>query len=342
MATSKKDQLGEFELIAAIERLVRGTETRGSADLEVGIGDDAAVFRGRRNVVTTDCLVEGVHFERSWLSFQALGRRAARAALSDLAAMGAEPAFVFLSLALPATDFGRAALSLVRGFVADSALAGAQLAGGNVSSAAALMVTVTAIGRAPSRLATRDRARTGDLVFVTGAPGLAAAGLAELKRGRRSGQAVKRWVCPPLLTGLGVCLAGLRGFGAMIDVSDGLIQDLGHIAHASKCSVQLELDNLPIGTGLVRLAGGRSEACRWVCSGGEDYELAFTARPGSEALVRRACEEAGVAVTCIGKIGSGPARVIDGDGCVLSGLGSGHDHGRAQQKNRRRTKGAKR
>jgi thiamine-monophosphate kinase len=326
MSKTRVQSLGEFELIEEIRRIAsrRAPTVKG---LELGIGDDAAVLAAGRTVVTTDCFVEGVHFRRPWLSLAALGRRSSRAALSDLAAMGAQPAYIFLSLCLPDADFGAGALGLVAAFVRDVHEAGAQLAGGNITAARSLSVTVTAIGHAPRRLPTRDAARPGDLIFVTGQPGLAAAGLRDLMSGKRSGKAVQRWVSPPSLTELGVRLAKVRGLGAMIDLSDGLVQDLGHVARASRCRIRLDLTSLPVAPVLSRRAKNSAQAVGWVCAGGEDYELAFTARPNSEAGVRSACSSLGVEVAVIGVVEKGRAAVVDSEDHDASSQGSGYDHG---------------
>ncbi|MFT4569968.1 MAG: thiamine-monophosphate kinase [Hyphomicrobiaceae bacterium] len=331
MAKASFDQLGEFELIDAIRRLAV-TRVRGSQSLKVGIGDDAAVFNPKGPVAqTTDTFVEGVHFKRSWLSAGALGRRAFRAAVSDLSAMGATPRWVLLSLSLPPDWFGPHAVALARGLVRDAATVGATLAGGNITAGRDLTITVTVSGVVSTAAVTRDRARAGDSVFVTGAPGLARAGLQALLEGRRRGRAVEAWRTPPLRTHLGKRLAAFAGLGAMIDVSDGLVQDLGHMARSSKVGVIVERDSLPLPASILRQAGSHRRAIEIVLAGGEDYELVFTTRPGREVAVQRLCLRLGVPVNRIGRVVAGSPAIVSEDGSDLGVAIRGHDHARTRR-----------
>jgi thiamine-monophosphate kinase len=320
--------MDEFELIDAIRRLAQGG-VRGSRSLAVGIGDDAAVFKSEgATVLTTDTLVEGVHFERGWLSPGALGRRAFRAAASDIAAMGADPRWVFLSLSLPKDYFGANAIALVRGLVGDANATGTVLAGGNVAAGRDLTLTVTVVGVARREPLTRDRAQAGDSVFVTGSPGLARSGLEALLEGKTRGRAIEAWRTPPLRTAVGRRLASLSGIGAVIDVSDGLAQDLNHIARASKVRIRVDRAALPVPSAILRLSGSRGEAESMVLGGGEDYELAFTVRPGRDAAVRRLFTRLGVPVARIGSVENGPPSVVSTHDEDLGRTIPGHDHGR--------------
>lgn len=320
--------LDEFQFVDAIRRIAN-VRVRGSRSLLIGVGDDAAVFRADGPVVqTTDTCVEGVHFKRTWLSPGGLGRRAFRSAVSDLSAMGADPRWVLLSLCLPQDWFSMSGVALVRGLVRDAATVGAVLVGGNISAAKELSIAVTVSGVASGQILTRDSAKVGDSVFVTGAPGTARAGLRGLLAGQTRGLAIQAWRTPPLRTHLGMRLAKLQGVGAVIDVSDGLAQDLGHIARASKVRVVVDRDSLPVPTLVSRVTKNDGLARQMVLQGGEDYELALTMRPRREAALQRLCKRLGIPVSRIGRVTEGRAAVMDEDGSDLTAAASGYDHAR--------------
>ncbi len=301
--------LGEFGLIARIERMARRATGRRVA---LGIGDDAALLRargGEHMVLTTDACVEGVHFRFGGEPPAAIGRRALVANLSDLAAMGARPLAFTLALAAPPRLDARVALALARGAIREGAAHGCALAGGNVTRAARTSLTIAAVGTVPAgRALLRSRARPGDRLFVTGA--LGAAALARRRAARLGGPLRHR---PRARVAAGQALVRMRGVGACIDVSDGLLSDLGHLCAASGVGAEIELASLPRPRGFeaaCRRVGARPEAL--VLAGGEDYELLFTLRPGAPhgaALGRRL----GVAVREIGRIEAGAGvRVRDG------------------------------
>jgi thiamine-monophosphate kinase len=315
--------LGEFPFIEAIARLARSkSSARG---VVVGIGDDAAQLRlGRDAVVTVDTLIEGVHFRRAWLSPAELGRRAFRVAVSDIAACGADPRFVLLALAAPAAYPARDALALVHGLVKDARSVGAALVGGNVSKSPVLALTVTVIGEKGSRVLTRDRARIGDLIYVTGPLGGAASASKQLddkRRGRgasRRGSSVAASLAayrkPPLRIATGSALGRLASIGAAIDVSDGLVQDLGHVCKASRVSAEIAPAAVPV---------ARGASLADALYGGDDYELLFTARPGAatERAVVAACRRTKSRAVMIGRIvPRGTAKVVSSeDGRLLEG-----------------------
>ena len=246
------DSTGEFAFIDAIERIA-GEPAR---NVVVGIGDDAAVVRtGPRTAISTDTLTEGVHFERDWLAPEALGRRAFRVAVSDLAAMGAGADYVLLSLTLVPSVPLRDACAIVRGLVRDARACQAQLIGGNVSRGRCLGLTVTVVGDAESRAVTRNGARPGHLIAVTGALGDAAAGVELLAAGRRRGGLIDAYRRPPLRIDIGRALVRRGLATAMIDVSDGLVQDLGHLCRASGTGARLDLEALPLSAALKRNRG---------------------------------------------------------------------------------------
>jgi thiamine-monophosphate kinase len=319
--------LGEFPFIEAIARRARSKSSERG--VVVGIGDDAAQLRlGRDAIVTVDTLVEGVHFRRGWLSPAELGRRAFRVAVSDIAACGADPRFVLLALSAPGGYPARDALALVRALVNDARAVGAALVGGNVSRSPVLALTVTVIGEKGARVLTRDRARIGDLIYVTGPLGGAASARKQLdkrRRGRgaaRSGSggepSLAAYRKPPLRIATGSALGHLASIGAAIDVSDGLVQDLGHVCKASRVSAAIEPGSVPVARG-----ASLAEALY----GGDDYELLFTARPGaaSQRAVAAACRRTKSRALLIGRIvARGPAVVVSSeDGRPLEG---GYSH----------------
>jgi thiamine-monophosphate kinase len=291
--------VGEFGLIDRIARLAGRVP---GPDVVLGIGDDAAVLRLRRGeqvVVTTDAFVEGVHFRFGEETPRTAGRRAAVGCLSDLAAMGARPLGLLLALAVPARLPLAIALGFVRGILLEARRHGAPLVGGNVTRASEVSAALSALGAVPrGRALRRDGGRAGDRLFVTGALGRSAL---ERARGR-----VAHVGAPRLAAGRR--LARVRGVGACIDVSDGLVADLGHVCRASRVAARIEPARVPRPPGLRAARRGRPDAERLVLAGGEDYELLFSVRargPGAAELARRL----GLPVTEIGRLESGPPRV---------------------------------
>ena len=272
-AAEQVGALGEFGLIAAVTaRLPQGE------DVVIGPGDDAAVVRVRdgRVVATTDLLVEGRHFRRDWASPYEVGRKAAAANLADLAAMGARPLALLVGLAAPADLPVADALALTDGLRDEAGPVGASVVGGDVVRGDALLVAVTALGTLEGRPpVTRSGARAGDLVAVCGTLGRSAAGLALLLAGRRAPEELVRahlLPTPPYEAGPAAALAGAS---AMCDVSDGLLQDLGHVAAASDVGIELDLGAFDDVAAVVAAAAGSlgADPLRWVLTGGEDHAL---------------------------------------------------------------------
>ena len=274
--------LGEFGLIeeiaAALPRSDRAV---------VGIGDDAAVLTApdSRVVATTDLLVEGRHFRRDWSGAADIGAKAAARNLADVAAMGAVPVALLVGFAAPGDLAVSWARDLVAGLAAECARAGATVVGGDVSGAESVVLAVTALGDLAGRdPVTRAGARPGDVLAYAGVLGESAAGLALLEAGRTGPArliAAQRRPAPPYHAGPEA--AGL-GATAMIDVSDGLLADAGHLARASGVQIDIGTDRFPGNPALTAAATalGRPGPLDWVLTGGEDHALAATFPAGRE------------------------------------------------------------
>ena len=279
-----------------------------------GIGDDAAVLqpeRGMVDVVTTDALMEDVHFRRAWTAPEDIGHKALAVNLSDLAAMGAAPRALLLSLALPATltldEFDR----ILDGFLALAAQSRAPLVGGNITrSPGPLVIDVTAIGVArPRRILRRSGARPGDRLFVTGHLGAAATGLALRESGADvAGLDSDRRACvlkydrPDARLRTGQIVAHNRAASACMDLSDGLADALTQVAEASGCGLEVLGDALPLHPGARAWAEATgADATRLALTGGEDYELLFVVPRRRTRLFLAAIRQAGeTTVTEIG------------------------------------------
>ena len=277
--------LGEFGLLAELERhgLVRGIE------------NDAAELAGGR-VVTQDALVEGVHFRLEWTSWRDLGYKAAAVNLSDLAASGATPEALLVTLAVPGDTELDAVLELYAGLGEP----GVPVVGGDTVVSDAVHVSVTALGRS-ERVPGRTGARPGDTLVVTGPLGASAAGFYGLREGL-STPLVQAHVRPPLRLAEGRALAA--DASAMLDISDGLAADARHIAERSGCRVVIELDQVPIAEGVSEIADrlGRP-AWELACGFGEDYELlAAVADAGPYAAVGVCTAGSGVEIRSGGEL----------------------------------------
>jgi len=280
----------------------------------VGIGDDAAVLDGDPAVVATqDLLVEGVHFRRATTGLADLGHKALAVNLSDLAAMGAEPVAALVGLGLP-PDGGPGAEEIDELYAGMEALAertGVSVAGGDVSAAPVMVLSVCALGRMPAGVAPvlRSGARDGDLLCVTGALGAAAAGLLVLEDpGLRVPPdeaealvAAHRRPEPRLAAGRALAAHGAH---AMLDCSDGLALDALRMARASGLAAVIDLERVPLAAGLaaVAAASGR-EADLLAATGGEDYELIAAVAPADLDALRAALD---VALTPVGRFSAGP------------------------------------
>jgi len=306
--------LGERRIIASI----RSRLLPPPAWLHVGIGDDAAVAapeRGALEVLTTDALVEGVHFDRRFSSARDIGWKALAVNLSDIAAMGAAPRLALLSLALPPTLPADDLDALVDGFVEIARAHQVALAGGNITaSPGPLMVDVTLTGAVrPRRVLTRGGAKPGDELYVTGDPGAAAAGLAWLRANPDPdglpddadfAACVVRYRCPEPRVRVGALLGRNRAASACIDLSDGLADGIAQIADASGTGAQIDASAIPVPAAARDWfeREGR-DPIGAALAGGDDYELLFAVprrSRGRLATVRR--QGRGVAMTRIGEL----------------------------------------
>ncbi len=295
-------EVGEFGLI---RRITAGLGAGGA--VRIGVGDDAAVLRLAGDLaVSTDTMVENVHFRQNWSGPQDVGRKAVAACVADAEAMGAVPIGVVISLALPPETPTEWVDGFAAGVRAECEKAGAQLVGGDLTSAALIVVTVTVLadlgGVAP---VTRAGARPGEMVAFVGRLGWAAAGLAVLTRGFRSpGAVVVAHRVPEVPYGEGR-IAAEAGATAMIDVSDGLLADLRHVADAS--GVRIELDSAAFEIAepqqAVAAALGGGDPLAFQLTGGDDHALVATF----------AAAAVPVGWTVIGKVSAGePAVLVDG------------------------------
>lgn len=310
---------GEFDLIARIRARVA---TR--ADVVLGIGDDAALLApppGRQLVVTADTLNDGVHFPRG-TSPADVGWKALAVNLSDLASMGAEPAWCTLSLSLPQSD-----PAWIEGFLDGFLdLAGQHdiaLVGGDTTRGP-LSIAVTAMGLVePGRALRRDGARVGDEVWVTGTLGDAAGGLALLDR--EPVPALRaRLDRPTPRVAAGRALAGIAT--ACVDVSDGLLADLGHVCARSHVAARIDVDALPASAAL-REAFGEADRIALQASGGDDYELCFTAPADAGADIGAVSAQLGLRFTRIGRIVAGEGvHPVDAKSQPWSSPRRGYDH----------------
>ncbi|HET6211434.1 MAG TPA: thiamine-phosphate kinase, partial [Micromonosporaceae bacterium] len=274
-------ETGEFGLIARIT-----ARLAAAPDSLVGPGDDAAVVAAPdgRVVVSTDALVEGRHFRRDWSSAVDVGHRAAAANLADIAAMGAAPTALLVALCTPADLDAGWVEELADGLAAEAGPAGASVVGGDVSASPTLTLAVTALGDlrglAPVR---RSGARPGDVLAMAGRVGYAAAGYTVLSRGFRSPKLlVDAYRRPVVPYPLGPAAARL-GATSMIDISDGLVADLRHVATASRVQVDLVRDALDIPAAMRDAARALGvDAYAWVLAGGDDHALVATFPAGTE------------------------------------------------------------
>ena len=314
--------LGEFVLIGQVTtRLPQGSE------IILGPGDDAAVISApdRRVVATTDLLIENRHFRREWSSAYDIGRKAAAQNLADVAAMGGRPTALLVGLAAPPQLAVAWVLDCTDGLRDECEVVGASVAGGDISAGEMITLGITALGSLEGRApVTRAGARPGDVVVLAGRLGWAAAGLALLRRAGAGADAIPGDLAPLVAAhrrpeppyALGPALA-LAGATAMCDVSDGLVQDLGHIATASGVAVELSRPALTPPPALAAAAAALGvDPWSWVLGGGDDHALVACLPP--TATAPNGCR-------VIGRVGERGDAAVLVDGEPWEGAG-GHEH----------------
>ncbi len=312
--------MGEFELLARIrERL-----PAGGPRIHLGSGDDAAItLPAGATATSVDALVDGVHFRRDLASPAQIGHKALATALSDLAAMGAEAGEAYVVLGLPA-DFGEEeCIELLDGMAALCRTTGTDLAGGDLTRSQQLFLAITVVGHAPDpqALVQRSGAQAGDALMLTGEIGGAAAGLRLLQdtdwsidpsTGWSNDQSTLNWAdalrrrqlepMPRLAAGRALALGGAT---AMIDLSDGLGADAGHLARASGVKLAIDAEKVPLAAGAVALSETTGRDPWHLLSGGEDYELLASIPPAQLERATAALSKGGVPLTQVGEVQTG-------------------------------------
>ena len=322
------DGLGEF---GRIKRFFAPLAGPGG----LGLKDDAAIVEcppGRQLVVTVDALVEGVHYLPTDPP-DLVARKLLRVNLSDLAAKGARPLHYLLTTALPKSFGDDWVERFAAGLAQDQRIFGVDLLGGDsVATPGSAVLSLTALGDVASGTAIRrSGARPGDRVWVSGTIGDACLGLkmlrgehGELPPADRAALAA-RFQVPEPRTALGPRLVGLAN--AMCDVSDGLVADLGHICEASEVGATVELAAVPLSAAARRLAAGDVNIAVQLATGGDDYELLFTAPPDASAAIERLAVELNLPITPIGRIESGSGvRLVDEAGRPIPVAAPGYRH----------------
>ena len=310
--------------------LIQRYFTRTTPNAALGVGDDAALLdvgRGMELAVSTDMLLSGTHFFPDTDPFM-LGHKALAVNLSDMAAMAARPRWTLLAIAMPQADESWVQ-RFSEGFFALAERYGVELVGGDTTRGP-LCLSITILGEAPQGTALRrSGAKPGDDVWVSGQLGDAALALAQLKGEIQLPEAdfaacAQRLHQPEPRIELGLALRGLAT--SAIDISDGLLADLGHILECSKTGAAIQLEALPLSPAIREMLGqplGRHCAL----AGGDDYELCFTAPSGRRNTVAKIADTLGLPLTCIGSIETGNSCTVrDGKGNVIQTGESGFDH----------------
>lgn len=306
--------IGEFQLIQSI---ARGFSSRGPRPL-VGIGDDAAILShpSQSNlVISTDLLIEDIHFSRSTASLYDIGYKAAVANLSDIAAMGATPTYILVAVALPSHVRYGDWKEMYRGLSVPCKAYGVQLVGGDTSaSRSSLFLAITILGQVkPNHGLTRGGAKEGDIIYVSGSLGNSAAGLDCLTHQPSHGKVstfrqpmkflVSRHLRPTPRIALGRLLSSRRLASAALDLSDGLSGDLLHLCQQSRVGALIQEASLPMSSHLLGYASQMNvDPLTWALHGGEEYELLFTVPPKYQRRLELAVKQLRISVTAIGVI----------------------------------------
>ncbi len=331
----KLEDIGEFGLIDRIRKIV----DKPAKDLVLGIGDDAAVFdttAGHATVVTTDVLTEGVHFDLSYFSYYDLGWRALAANLSDIAAMAAVPRFALFSIGLTERVAVEAVEQLFSGARALADRFAVSIIGGDTTASPdRTFLSVTVIGEvAKAAMTTRSGAQPGDTIFVTGDVGGAMAGFKALRAKQahppaRISHIIDRHLRPLPRIAEAQYLTRNLAISAMIDISDGVASEVGHICRNSQTGAEVWTSQLPIHDETMHIASENNENARdYALHGGEDFELLFAARREQATILAQFRQKFGVTCTAIGKITEAEKgiRFLDQDGRELALSQTGYSH----------------
>jgi thiamine-monophosphate kinase len=332
----KVSELGQFGLIDVVAKMIeKSRDERADSwrNLLTGIGDDCAVWRGiaANQMAKVDCQVEGVHFNLDIISWEDLGWKSLAVDLSDIAAMGGIPQYALVSLGLPLDTEVENVVSLYKGILKLAARSGTAIVGGNMSCSSKIFIDVSVIGKTGNpdgKYLSRSSAQPGDRVAVTGWLGTSSAGLEmltrKLKFETKISDCVRQAFCQPQPRLEEGQLLVKEGVKTAIDVSDGLLADLGHICQASGLGAVIEVEKLPIRDEVKKSYGQRS--FEMALSGGEDYELLFTGRPEVIDKVKRSSS---CLVTTIGEIvaeNAGQIVLINEEGKRTRAKATGWDH----------------
>jgi len=277
MCVDANNNLSEFELISWIEE-----QTGKSELLSLGIGDDCAIQRQNTDcdlLTSTDLLIEDVHFRRQWTSLYNIGRKAAAVNISDIAAMGGVPVTMYLGIGRPQEISDLDMKEFISGFIYEVQLHGAELAGGDTcASRGGLMISVTVQGQvAHGEAICRKGASLGDAIYVSGTLGDSALALKKLLADEPVDEYLGgRFHLPTPRVALGRTLSARQIATSMLDLSDGLVSDLGHILKASGIGAEIELESLPLSHAFQQALDGDATLIDLALAGGEDYELVFT------------------------------------------------------------------
>ncbi len=338
-------ELGENRVIARFRELASAGPGRG---VVIGPGDDAAVVsvtEDRLLLLTCDMMIEDIHFRRQWARPEQIGWKAMVQNLSDIAAMGGAPAFATASIAAPGHLPGPVAEGIAQGLVAAAAEHGAALVGGDlVGSSGPIVIDVALTGWVARELMLLRRgARPGDAICVTGSLGASAAGLAAREQGLvdaampELAQALKAHHEPQPRVVEGEAIAATRRATAMMDLSDGLAEDLPRLCAASGIGARVHADRIPIAPACAAVAARLGlDSISLATSGGEDFELLFTCPPDAVEEIAAAAAPGGAKVTAIGEIVSGEEAVLVDPRGQTRAFASGFDHFAGSSERRRR------
>ena len=326
----KASELGEFGLIDLLAEIVNKSVPRSK--LLIGIGDDAAAWQSHSGITlaTTDSLIQGVHFTPDTTGWWDLGWKALAVSLSDIAAMGGIPLYTLVSIALPGNTEVDDIADLYRGITQAADRFNVGIAGGDTDSAPVVIINTTVFGSTSGQaggLLTRSAARTGDKIAVTGQLGGAAGGLKmltdKMQFYEKEATALKQVFCRPLPRIAEGQILSRQGVKAAIDISDGLLADLGHICRQSRVGARIDINSVPVHPAL--RAGFGDKALDMALGGGEDYELLFTA---SGEIIEKVKKAISCPVTIIGEITgyAGDIKLVDKDGNPYTPAGAGWQH----------------